>query len=746
MNAIKIRQNLFNTLIVLMGCYVLIPFNLRNGITIIAGLTALIFFKKAIKAVALIDLIVFIPFFFFFLPSINNENFSEIFRLSPLLIYPLFFSIFKQESIQNLKKGLALFTQVFFISNNAFLIVFIIYYLSLGYRGNSFVFNFPEMMNSGIGSFSFHPIYISILLCISIVLGFEFFQSVKSKWKKTAIQLGIVFLLINIIFLSRKAFIFFIVLYLIYEFSIMRKATFFMTGIIFSVLFGIIFISPVSDRFLDLYTGFMNEPSGFNGSTYVRQQICTLGLIKESPVFGYGLSEGSVILEECLQVKNISFHNTHNQFLGMWLSTGFFGFLCLIIFFIKLFFESFSFKNKDTFIISLLLFMSLIFENLLDRQDGLIVFSFFVGYINLKNQFGKQNKTILIGPLPNPVTGLSIANELALNTFRPQSKPPLFINTSPKHFSETLGSFSLINVAHFALHYLKMYKVFFAKKVYYTPGQTFFGVLKYAPFILFSKVMGKEIIVHIHGNYIAKQYDQLNGLRKIIFRKLLSLSHKGIVLSKTLQHNLSPFIAKENIFVLSNFYNNQLTKQLVDKSYSKINICYLSNLMEEKGIFFLLDALEELNAKGISFNATIAGHIEQSKKKMLLRRMDRIKGLTYKGVIRGEGKKKLLQQSNVFVLPTFYKMEGLPISIIEAMATGNVIITTEHGAIPDLVTENENGFLIKKKSADAIVEKLLFIAKNPTKAIEISKNNTLKAKKSFTSENFSEKLLKIIHA
>jgi len=40
----------------------------------------------------------------------------------------------------------------------------------------------------------------------------------------------------------------------------------------------------------------------------------------------------------------------------------------------------------------------------------------------------------------------------------------------------------------------------------------------------------------------------------------------------------------------------------------------------------------------------------------------------------------------------------------------------------------------------------LFIAKNPTKAIEISKNNTLKAKKSFTSENFSEKLLKIIHA
>ena len=60
MNIVTIRRNLLNLLMVIMGCYVLIPFNFRNGITIIAGLTVLIFFKKAIKAVTLIDLIVFL--------------------------------------------------------------------------------------------------------------------------------------------------------------------------------------------------------------------------------------------------------------------------------------------------------------------------------------------------------------------------------------------------------------------------------------------------------------------------------------------------------------------------------------------------------------------------------------------------------------------------------------------------------------------------------------------------------------
>jgi glycosyltransferase involved in cell wall biosynthesis len=504
-----------------------------------------------------------------------------------------------------------------------------------------------------------------------------------------------------------------------------------------------------NNRFLEIKNLF--DYSQFNSAS---QRLiilkCTVAQIKQNPFIGMGIGATNRVIGDCFNKKTNNFDrktiNTHNQYLDLWISCGLYALIFFLFFLFSIRKHMLKSGNKRVSSILFLFIITMFFENILERQTGIMVFYFIIFYIIAGETKRSHQRVLLIGPLPNPVTGLSIANELALNTFRPQSKPPLFINTSPKHFSETLGSFSLINVAHFALHYLKMYKVFFAKKVYYTPGQTFFGVLKYAPFILFSKVMGKEIIVHIHGNYIAKQYDQLNGLRKIIFRKLLSLSHKGIVLSKTLQHNLSPFIAKENIFVLSNFYNNQLTKQLVDKSYSKINICYLSNLMEEKGIFFLLDALEELNAKGISFNATIAGHIEQSQKKMLLRRMDRIKGLTYKGVIRGEGKKKLLQQSNVFVLPTFYKMEGLPISIIEAMATGNVIITTEHGAIPDLVTENENGFLIKKKSADAIVEKLLFIAKNPTKAIEISKNNTLKAKKSFTSENFSEKLLKIIHA
>ena len=357
-----------------------------------------------------------------------------------------------------------------------------------------------------------------------------------------------------------------------------------------------------------------------------------------------------------------------------------------------------------------------------------------------------MNNTLLIGPLPEPVTGLSIANEYALSTFTLSNQRPYYINTSSKQFSEKLGRFNMLSLLNFSICYLEIYKIVFARKIYYTPGQTFFGILKYAPFIMFSKLLGKKLIVHIHGNYLDEQYKLLKGIKKKVFFKLIAQSDKGIVLSNSLIHNLTSFLPAEKIYVLPNFYNKQLTEQPVEKTFSELKICYLSNLMNEKGIFFLLEALEELNAKGVSFNTTIAGRIEQSQQEILLNKMSQIEGLIYKGLVRGEEKSQMLQEANVFVLPTFYRMEGLPISIIEAMATGNVIITTDHGAIPDLVTEGENGFLIKKKSADAIVEKLLFIAENPSKAKEISNNNILKAKSSFTSEKFSEKLLNILDA
>ena len=98
----------------------------------------------------------------------------------------------------------------------------------------------------------------------------------------------------------------------------------------------------------------------------------------------------------------------------------------------------------------------------------------------------------------------------------------------------------------------KLVKIFNHKIIYITPGQTFFGVLKYTFFIILSSILNKQLIIHVHGNYLRKEYNSLSGFKRGVFYFLLSRFSKGILLSVSLKENLIPFIDESKIFIVKN--------------------------------------------------------------------------------------------------------------------------------------------------------------------------------------------------
>ena len=72
--------------------------------------------------------------------------------------------------------------------------------------------------------------------------------------------------------------------------------------------------------------------------------------------------------------------------------------------------------------------------------------------------------------------------------------------------------------------------------------------------------------------------------------------------------------------------------------------------------------------------------------------------VTYHCIVGGEAKRKLLKECYIFALPTKDPNEGQPISILEAMGNGMLIITTDHAGIPDIVKDGINGLIIQKKN------------------------------------------------
>jgi glycosyltransferase involved in cell wall biosynthesis len=83
----------------------------------------------------------------------------------------------------------------------------------------------------------------------------------------------------------------------------------------------------------------------------------------------------------------------------------------------------------------------------------------------------------------------------------------------------------------------------------------------------------------------------------------------------------------------------------------------------------------------------------------------------FHGLVTGQEKERLLFETDVFVLPTYYPFEGHPNCVVEAMAAGCPVITTNHASLAETVVDRETGYIVEKKDslalAVAIVEMIV---------------------------------------
>jgi glycosyltransferase involved in cell wall biosynthesis len=358
-------------------------------------------------------------------------------------------------------------------------------------------------------------------------------------------------------------------------------------------------------------------------------------------------------------------------------------------------------------------------------------------------------KILIIGPFPKPINGCSIANEVLLKQLRLDTEISVaVINTNSKNISsENVGQFSFSKVFSFLKSYKKAFSIKKSDVIYTTPGQTFYGIIKYIPFYFCCLLFKKPYIIHIHGNHLGNEYKTLMGFKKIIFSYYIKRAAAGIVLSNSLKTNFDNLLDSDKVFIVENFAQDDLTRnERIIKPKDQLNLLYLSNLMEEKGIIDFLDSLILLKNEGVVFSADIAGKIEDESENIIENKLDELKGyINYHGVVFGESKINLLQKSNVFILPTYYRMEGQPISLIEAMATGNIIVTTAFSGIPDIISK-ENGFFVESKNPKSIFNVLVNINQNLDQYVnEFSNKNIHYVRSNFTETQFADKILNVIN-
>ena len=258
-------------------------------------------------------------------------------------------------------------------------------------------------------------------------------------------------------------------------------------------------------------------------------------------------------------------------------------------------------------------------------------------------------------------------------------------------------------------------------------------------YIKIAKKKDKRIIVHIHGGGFRDFYEnECNQNKKNKIRKYLNSADKIIVLSKEWKEFFRKIVNIEKITIIENGtpIQNDFNKDIDNKK-----ILYLGRINREKGIYVLLDAATILIEKFPNINIRIGGDGEIKKIEEYIIKRNLSNNVTLLGWLDETNKEKELKESTYFILPSYY--EGMPMSLIEAMAHKCISIATNVGGVPEVIKNKENGFIITPGNKQHIVKTFELCFENRKIRHKISENARVTISKKFNIENNINKTFNI---
>ena len=361
-----------------------------------------------------------------------------------------------------------------------------------------------------------------------------------------------------------------------------------------------------------------------------------------------------------------------------------------------------------------------------------------------------MKKIIFILHLPPPVHGSSMVgkyikdSKIINSSFNAQ-----FINLSTSRKIDEIGKNPIIKISR----YLKILYTLIFSLAKFNPDFVYLAVTakglafyKDFPTALLVKLFGKKLVLHFHNKGVDKSRQNLfhDWFYRILFKK-----SKVILLSEILYNDVIKYVKKQDVFFCPNGIPvEKNTCKILPKNSQVPGLLFLSNLIESKGVFLLLEALKILKDKGIIFHCNFVGGEADISSTQLNQKIDDLdlqEYVTYMGKKYGKDKFKILSSSDIFIFPTFYHNECFPLVILEAMQFGLPVISTGEGGIPDIIKDRETGFIINKKNPIYLAEKIKYLIENPNDSIIMGKKGKDLFFKHYTLEIFEKRITYILN-
>jgi glycosyltransferase involved in cell wall biosynthesis len=355
-----------------------------------------------------------------------------------------------------------------------------------------------------------------------------------------------------------------------------------------------------------------------------------------------------------------------------------------------------------------------------------------------------MKKILCIMQLPPPIHGVNVMNSYVQKSGL--LKAVFKLDVLELHYIKKMADFRSAHLKKMCL-FIKYYVVLLYKLSFNRPDMVYFtitslGVSFYRDLlmVILIKMFKVKLVYHLHGKGIKECYPNHKRLYNYVYHNV-----DVICLGNKLKEDIpffkgTPYVVNNGIAVI----NDVFPKEKPSDKDGMARILFLSNFEKTKGVLDLLESAKLLKNKGLIFKVQCIGQFHGQFTKDFfndfLEKNDLSKRIKIVGPIYGDAKNLYFTQSDMFVFPTYYKNEALPLVLLEAMQFGLPCISTYEGSIPDVIEDNITGLLCKQRDIEDLASKIELLIRNKELREQMGKRGKERFEKLFTLERFEQNL------
>lgn len=357
-------------------------------------------------------------------------------------------------------------------------------------------------------------------------------------------------------------------------------------------------------------------------------------------------------------------------------------------------------------------------------------------------------RILFITPLPPPVHGSAMVSQYIKDCKELQEEFVCdFVNLSTSRNIDEIGKKSLMKYIRFIGAYFITFWKLLTKRYalcYLAITCQGMGFLKDAPFVLLCKLFRRKVVIHQHNKGMS------NCVDKQPYKWLLPLTYRNtkvILLSWYLYPDIEKVVKKEQVMICPNGIPEIFESEPHFERNNEVpHLLFLSNLIPSKGVYVLLDTCKILKDKGYKFICNFVGGESKEITREVFEKAVEERGLNdyvkYNGPKYGKDKVTFFSNADIFVQPTLN--DCFPLTLLEAMQYQLPIVSTDEGAVPDIVKNANNGFICKRMDIDSTAESIEKLFVNNELRIQMGENGFKLFKQHFTLDVFNKSITDIV--